>query len=298
MSDIDTKALLEAAKNFGDVDVHEITRGTEESVLIAAVPQGRALQSLKKYVDEYLKAPERRTGTATVTTVKSFIDLVNRFKDIDSAIFADNGSQPSLTAVLDYHPKETGSEHARWCQHRVAYQFPLSPEWLAWNGAASREMSMEAFAQFLEERIIDVRDPAQAGETPQEFAKQLGVVLATPQRLMELSRNLTIRIGQKATNAINLSSGEGKVSFEEKHEGENGAPLSIPGAFVIAIPVFKNGHIWEIPVRLRYRVAGGTVMWAIAPQRTEWLLDAVIKEACEEVEKETALPLFYGAPER
>lgn len=311
MADTDAKAIIEAARIYGDVQTFTVERGDTEQIPVAAVPQGRTLHNLKSFFDAYLPAPERRKGTATVTTVASFIDLVNRFKDQESVVFADNGDNPSLLAVLDYNPAEPSPEEAagggakagaaRFGEHRVAYRFPLSKEWVAWMEASKRAMSMADFAQFLEDRILDVRNPdeAKGNETIQAFVSQLGVALATPQKLMELSRGLTVNVNLKATQGINLTSGEGRLSFESKHTDEAGKEMSVPGAFVIAIPVFKLGPLWSIPVRLRHAVSqDGKVSWSIALQRTDWLLEAVIKEACEQVEAATLLPLFYGSPER
>jgi uncharacterized protein YfdQ (DUF2303 family) len=294
-------AILAAAKKFGETELFNL--GPHDDVDVLIVPDGRKVQSIKPLLDEYLSAPERRKGTATATTIRSFVDLTNRFKDTESAIFADNSPKtPRLIAVLDYNPAEASDpDHpgkARFGQHRVDYAFPVSSEWAAWTGKNGTDMGQGDFAQFLEDRIADVGNPGEAMTAARTFAAQVGITLASPQRLMELSRGLSIRVNAKVTQAVKLSSGEAQIGFEETHEEEGGGPVKIPGGFAIRIPVFRGGEAFEIPVRLKYRAQGGAIIWSYSLQRTDNIWDLVIAEACQFVEKETGLPLFYGSPEK
>ncbi|MDE8453326.1 DUF2303 family protein, partial [Klebsiella pneumoniae] len=81
--------------------------------------------------DQYRTNPLRRAGTATMLSLDSLIDHVNRFKDADTVVFADDSrSAPSMTAVLDYH-RAGASGDPRFGKHRSLYAFPLSDEWKA-----------------------------------------------------------------------------------------------------------------------------------------------------------------------
>jgi uncharacterized protein YfdQ (DUF2303 family) len=293
------QAIINAVRENSAVEVISNETDGGRKLAIASVPQGRSLVDLKPYMDKLLLAPERRTGTATATTLKSFVALVNRFKDKESAVFADNSKAPKLVAVLDYNPAEGEVPgRARFGQHRVEYAFPMSVEWQAWVGRADTQMNQADFAQFLEDRIADIGNPADATNTAKEFASQVGIALASPQRLMELSRGLSIRVSAKFTQAVKLSSGEAQIGFEETHEEEGGGPVKIPGGFAIRIPVFRDGDAFEIPARLKYKAQGQSVLWSYTLQRTEKVLDLVIAEACATVEEETEIPLFFGTPER
>ena len=149
----------------------------------------------------------------------------------------------------------------------------------------------------LEAHLLDVLDPATAGESIRAMAAQLGLPIASPQRLLELSRGLSIRVGSKVKQTVNLSTGEAQIGFEETHDGTDGAPLKIPGAFVVGIPVFRNGALYQMLVRLRYRVSGGSVVWFFAPQHADRIWDDAITGACAGAQEKTELPLFYGTPE-
>lgn len=296
MESNNAEPLIRAAKEYGSVDILVV-----DGKSVASVPSGRTLASFKKYLDEYLPQPERKKGTAKLTTLGSFIAHVNRHKDGNSVIFADDNAQkPALLAVYDYNESgPTGG--ARWGEHRAVYDFPVSDEWRAWQVSKSW-LAMDAFAAFLEERILDVMLPQDTadqklGDGIKEFAVNLGITLATPQRLMELSRGLQINVGSTVVQAINIGSGEGQIQFTEEHKGTDGAPIRIPGGFAIAIPVFRGGASYQIPVRLRYRVEKGSVVWNMSLQRVEACFADAIVEAAEQAAKETETPSMYGKPE-
>ena len=96
----------------------------------------------------------------------------------------------------------------------------------------------------------------------------------------------------------NLSTGEVQLSWEVEHRDDAGAPLTIPNMFLIGIPIFAYGAPYRIPVRLRYRVAGGgAVKWILQPYRPEVSLKHAFDEAVLKVETETGLAVLQGAPE-
>lgn len=292
----ENKDLIDAIEKYVGVQTIEAKRG-EQIADILVLPAGKTAQGIKKFLDEYRDRPERREGTATLTTLDSFIEHVNRHKDDNSAVFVDvaNTKDPKLVAVIDYN--EAGPKaQARFRRHQAIYQFPVSDEWKAWTGCKD-QMAQAAFAEFLEERIVDIMDPSAVGKAAKEFADTVGIKLAGPSRIMELSRGLSVRVNSKASNAINLSSGEGQVSFEETHQGQDGGPINIPGGFVIGIPVFRNGAPYSIPVRLRYRVQGGAVVWWFSLQRVDRVWDDAVGEAASAAKDKTGLPVFFGRPE-
>ena len=117
---------------------------------------------------------------------------------------------------------------------------------------------------------------------------------ATPQRLMELSRGLTIHDNQAATQNINLSSGEATLRFTSTHTDENNDPVKVPNLFLITIPVFNLGGLYLIAVRLRYRLAGTRLTWFYDLYRLEQTFDHAFDQAVKQAATETALPYFLG----
>lgn len=261
---------------------------------------GRAsvrLESVAKFCDEYRTNPVRRKGTAVLGDLDSLIAHVNRFKDDGSVVFADNDrDRPAITAVLDYH--KAGSDGTpRFGSHRSLYKFPVSPEWAAWVKENGQEMSQAAFAEFVEAHIVDVIEYSPECLSAKTFAEKCGVAFATPAQVMELSRGLAVNVEGKFSTALNLQNGVKQIQFSESHTGENGAPLKVPGAFLVGIPVFRGEARYQVCVRLRYRKQGPALVWIMELWRHEEVFDAAIRGACDKVKEATELPLLYGSPE-
>lgn len=251
--------------------------------------------------DEYRLNPRTREGSATLTSIESLIDHVNRFKDADSALFAvDDRANPSITAVLDYHRAGAAAE-PRFGRHRSLFQFPLSDEWKAWTKSDGETFSMGEFAAFLEDRIIDVLDliPGEDSlpEDMQRFVNTVGGSIASPSKLIELSVGLKVNEQSAVKEAINLSSGEAQVQFIAQHVDDAGQPLRVPGLFLIGIPVFRHGPHYRIAARLRYRKTPVGLVFFYQLWRADRVFDHSFREACERVRVETDLPMLFGKPE-
>jgi len=268
---------------------------------VLAVPKGIELHSVKKFFDEYRTAPERRAGTANFQELASLVAHANRFKDKDSALFASvNPHGSTLTSVLDYHRQNEGEGEGspRFGKHRGLYAFPASDEWEAWTEQDGKPLEQAEFAAFLEDRIQDVADPDGAFASAKKFAEALGIPqFASPSKLLELSRGLTVHVGDKVTNKIDLGSGEVTMHFETTHTDGAGGPVKVPRAFLVQIPVFRAGQLYQLAVRLRYRASGGRVTWSYDINGADRAHDDAFREACELAAEQTALPLFYGTPE-
>lgn len=301
----DVRAAIETVERLASptaVGADTVARGE-----LFVVPDGLKVLDLKPHLDARLERPVRIAGTARLSTLMSFVEHVKRFADPATAIFAvADPKSPKLIAVFDYHeprPEREGEgsaitkNRARFGAHRGEYAFPLSAEWQAWAKIDGQELPQAAFASMLEDRIADVVDPASIGEGAKETATVLGISLATASSLLALSRGLSLRVDAKVTQAINLSSGEASIGFEETHAAKDGGPLKVPSGFVIGVPVFRAGTVYSIVARLRYRIANGAVMWRVVLHRPDAVFDHAFAGSCAEAEKDTGTPLFYGTPE-
>jgi hypothetical protein len=285
-----------------------------DSPSVLVLPSGLQAYSIKRYLDEFRTAPERRKGTAFLVELESFIEHVRRFKDVDSALFAGpDDEEPDLTAVFDYHRRcnvpivgadgeELGASPVegapRFGEHRAVYQFPLADEWKAWTAQHGKPMAQGEFATWLEDRIVDVADPDGAFASAKQFAHALGIPsFAAPNRLLDLSRGLTVHVDERAQAKVNPSTGETTVFYQAEHNNESGAPLAVPRAFIIQIPVFRAGVAYQLPVRLKYRLGGGKLAWFYELHDARKAFDDAFREACERAAEATGLPLFYGSPE-
>lgn len=296
---MEAEVVADLARKAVEPMLVQLTRPEDSSAApVLVLPEGHEAHGIKAFLDEYLERPERRTGTAVLEELASFIAHVKRFADEDSVVFAKR-QPPGLLAVLDYH--EMGAIGApRWGQHRAFYAFPLADEWKAWLAAngPGKAMTQAAFAEFIESRIVDVRDPEAMGENTRARLASIGATAAPPWRLLNLSRGLAIRAGVSVQNVVNLATGEAQIEYVTTHQDANGRALDVPSAFVIAIPVFQRGTPYEIAVRLRYRLREGVISWFYEMLGHEVVFEDAFRGACEEAEERTALPLYYGSPEQ
>jgi len=295
--------------------------GTE--VTLVAMPDGNAglrFHDTSQQLNAARKNPLKRDGRASFTRLDSFIAHVNRFKSGETALFAEDsmrgGENPRITAVIDYHDRVNGEgapaePSPRWGQHKSVYTFPVSDEFKTWTEIDGQPMDQTLFAEFLEDHVVDVMavpdflkaesqgadDISAADRALLDLMLKIQGRPCGPEKLMELSRGLKVFSQEKVVNSTNLSSGEGQIQFATEHTDADGKPLKVPNMFLIAIPIFRGGAPYRIPVRLRYRKSGPALMWSLVLHNLDLVCDHAVTEACDRAAKETDLPLFYGFPE-
>ena len=251
--------------------------------------------SVKQKLEEFRLFPERKAGTAKALTLQSFVDLVNRHKTENTAIFANSDwRKPSVVAVIDYHAVAPDGDPA-WLKHRVSYEFPLSQPWQEWVGQNGEKMDQVDFATYLEDHIADLSSPEDAERA--DYERTFGTKMATPAELIQLSRGLQVFSGVQVKNAVTLQSGEASIVFEEEHRDAAGNRLQVPGLFILSIAPFFMGDLVRIPVRLRYRLVTGRLTWFFQIYRPDLAVTDRVRADLDIIRRDTALPVFEGAPE-
>lgn len=286
---------------------------SRDTVLV--VPTGYEVKSVKPLLDEYRTRPQLRAGTTELHDLASFIAWTNRHKDVGSVIYASNGSEPKLVAVIDHDDSgpeighlegEGESGSARFMRHRGLYKFPMSREWQEWMAVHRKPLGTAQFAEFLERRIGDVVPPpyvvddvtgetrfASADPEIRKLAEMLGKKFASATDLAKLMRGIEINIDSKAVSRIDRDTGEHHIEYAEAN-GQGVDRVKPPNAFLIAIPVLDNGQPFLIAVHLRYRPSSGTINWTMELHQPERVFEEVFKAALEEVLSETGLAPLRG----
>lgn len=251
--------------------------------------QNGEVKDLKSFAEQWRTGPERKKGTATVSTLQSFIDLVQRHKTDHSAIFAKTSwPHPSLTAVIDYH--EVGQGSPGFGQHRINYAFPVTDEFTAWMQQDAKAMKQDEFAAFIENRIAEIATP---NDEDKRYSDLFQTPFATPADMMMLSRGLEVHVASAVKAQHTLASGEKEIVFTEEHDTK----IVVPGLFMVSVPAFLDAQPVRLPARLRYRVSGGSIVWFYQLYRWKELLRAAVVDDVGVVEAETGLPAYEGAPE-
>lgn len=302
------------------ITLHHPLDGTQAPVVVLSTDKGMIIKTIDELFNPYRSQPLRRQGTAEMKDLKSFINHVKRFQDEDSALFGiPDKKAPALLSVLDYHQKvnievsdadgmvtveKTASPRPRFGGHRTTYKFPLSPEWSAWTAKDGDAMEQGEFAAFIEERALDILpapifagDLSAADQELKRLADLLNGRFAGPERMMELSRGLSIYEASRVVNVTNIASGEGQVVFMEEHQDGEGRPIAVPNLFCIGIPVFEGDVPYRLVVRLRYRKNGSRIVWFYQLYRHDLVFNDAFNNACLRAQTFTGLPLFIGQPE-
>jgi hypothetical protein len=270
--------------------------------------------------DTLLKAeptPRARTGTTEVAAVDSFIAYIHRFKEPNSVIFA-NKAEMKLTTIFDYHdrldappvtkdPDKPWVPMPRWGRFRSVFAFPQSRAYQTWTGKNKVPMGQAEFAEFLEENILDLFDPAglvldpeapgaSSDENIRNIAGQLGLKLGTPNEVLTVSRGLSLKSEETVTGAINLTTGEMQVSYAQQNNSDEKSLVVVPSGFIIALPIFEGGGWYKLLVRLRYRKVEQKIKWHFDVFQLTKAFEVAFAEECAAVSSAVDLPLFYGKP--
>jgi len=281
-------------------------------VNVARNPGGDLSFALQEQIDARRPNPRVRQGRAVLTSLDSLIAHINRFGDGDSAVFAnDDRKHPSLLAVLDYHRADalnsddeaagtTTHGEYRHGKHRSYFEFPVSDEWNSWHAKDGEAMGMAEFSNFLEDNLLDIAEVEKVPASAERFVETNGGMknIADWHGLTKLAKGLRIDENSTVSQAVNLSSGEGELTISNVNDTEvGGVKVKVPTMFFVDIPIFREGAIYRLPVRLRYRKGSGGVAFWYDLWRSDRCFTDAFSEAVDRVRKETPAQVFFGTPE-
>jgi uncharacterized protein YfdQ (DUF2303 family) len=244
--------------------------------------------------DSYGLSPRHTSAQRIVTDAASFVAYVNRHRLPGTEVFAHTSSS-SVIAVIDSHE---GTDHLPgWQKHKLTLGLEHSKAWLAWTardlGAVERAwMDQQQFAEFIEERALDVIEPDHA-------------------RLIELATKFEATTKVEFGSAVRLDNGEVKFEYTETvgpRKGNKGG-IDLPKELKLGLRPYIGGPIYYVFASLRYRIRGEGLVLGIALQRPENILEAafadIVSEIRDGIEAKDGrpghpgigdVPIFYGRP--
>ena len=243
----------------------------EEGNLFVLVPQGYELEQISVRDPKLL----RIQSSAMFHDEGSFISYVKRYADPRTRLCAETGRQsgnyPYIKAIFDYHqPKDP--QHG---QHTALFRPTYSEEWSRWTKASGVAMPQANFAEYVEENRRDIVQP--------DAAFLLDIVSKF-----------------RATKKIDFNSvvyqpnGDVTLGWDERTEGANGQPVTMPTALDLGIPVFFKGARYSVPVFLRYRLAEGKLAFTLKIDRGDYIEQAAFDDITTKVAKETEIEIYMG----
>ena len=245
-----------------------------------AVPGDRKIVKLPVFQPN---AP-RKAGTFTFNDVNDFVAFLLDHKNADmSRVFMSAAGldvvPPSVTAtcILDFH-EAGGQDRAGWGQFLAVLKLRVDERLAVWLNAISaasgnQGMGQEEFAAFIEQNAQAVVHPAAAD-------------------IMNIALKLEGTVGAKFTALRDLDRADRTLHYEET---TSTGDVVVPRLIVIRVPIFENGPLHEIEVRLGFKIqpSGAALFWLRAP-----LLRVILREAVAEVRNiiitEAELPVYLG----
>lgn len=214
-------------------------------------------------LDEYSPIPRHRRANRVVTDARSFVEYVNRHKIDGTEIYAHTNSS-SVVAVIDSHESAVGNPGLQKHQLRLALE--KSKPWLAWEKADGHLFAQDEFADFLEDRYLDVREPA-------------------PALLIDIATTFQAKTNVDFNSGVRLDSGDVRLTFEEKTTAKAGqkGDIEIPKRIELVIRPYIGGPIYSIWASFRYRLRGGSVFLGFKLERPENILDAAFADIVAEI---------------
>lgn len=241
----------------------------EKAGVFTVVPKGYELKSL----EEYLPSPLRIKQNVLLHDADSFIAYVIAFKlPAVSRIFFD-GEDEEFNAILDYHEAQTPA----WCNHTATFKPRRSVEFETWMGANRKHMTQVDFARFLEENMPDVVDPNSAD-------------------LLQVALTFEAKKSVEFSSGVRLNNGQIQFQYDEVVRGTaQKGTIEIPEQFVLGIPIHVNGPAYRIPVRLRWRLQEGKVIFWYEVVRPHRFIEDALKEIRDRIAVETTTVLLAGS---
>lgn len=239
-------------------------------------------------------APKIITQAVKVQDVASLMNYVNRFKNSDSALFADI-LLSIILGVIDYHNApigETGADLkpvAQHTKHTVSLQIPHSIEWQTWKTIDGTLMSHVDFSNHLEENAMDILPLGEMRD------RSGNVIEDAPTSILELCRELQVKSGYKVSGDVR-NGDYVSIAMAKDDDVTTKKDVQLPVSIDLNIPVYFGEQPVHMVAFLRRRVVEGSLKLGIKLQRPEQVRQDEFKRIVSEIEQGVMLPTLYGKP--
>lgn len=236
-----------------------------------------------RFIDETFDRPHHKTGTVQLQDARGFLQFFETFAGEDAQIYATLKPAVKFVAVLNENGGKASND-AAWRDHRAELTLAMSDEWTAWlnkNGMTNKFDGGVDFAEWLEDRLVDVISPPN------------GV-------LQEIALNIKVTSNIAYRQAARLTDGKIQFNYEDMVDGVAGknGELAIPEKFVIEIPIFQGfeQRMYSINARFRYRLVGGRLSIWYELERPAKVLETAFFDVWKQIEDATNKKILLGTP--
>jgi uncharacterized protein YfdQ (DUF2303 family) len=264
----DMEAVIAAAQRA--VEAKPVTAGD-----IIHLPATGAYAHKIEDLEPFLAAPRRKRGQCEVYTAESFAHYINDHKSPAARIFADvSPTHPEIVGVLNAHD----ADGPGWHDHRVRLAFRETPEWVRWKAKNNQRMSQIEFAEFVEENLRDIREPAGAD-------------------MLEVAQTLNAKRDVSFKQGTQIANGQVNLEYNEKIEGTAGRSgnIQIPTQMVLGISPFEGTEPYKVIARFRWRIDPESRQLKVwySLERLPDIVAAVVRDSIKVIEG-AGVPVLYG----
>lgn len=252
-----------------------------EGRTFVAVPSGGGTFKLEQITSPNkadVLMPKTVTQHVRMQTAESLADYINRFKNTDTMLFADIASD-TIVSVIDYHkmPENNADPAAALTVHRATLSLPKSLEWQTWTRASGQLMTHVAFATFLEENAVDVKNPVGAD-------------------LLELCRDL--QVAQNVNFGSTVRMGDlTQVNYQKDQDALSKGSIALPQSIMLSIPVYFGEPAVPVVAFMRRQIEDGKLKLGIQLSRAENVRQDEFHRVVDWINDEVkSLTTVYGTP--
>lgn len=268
-ADNDTYAAITAGVTLAKPSVLD----TEE-VYSRILPAGATGQILD--LEKYLPAPRRTHGMVALQAVDDLVRYVMRHDDPASTTLWVDETAHVVCAVLNDHTQE----RAQWGDHRARLALRLTPEWKHWTSKDGELLNQIAFAEHIEDGLMEIVDPPGA-------------------EMLEVAQSIQGSRNADFSQAHRLSDGNIGATYMETTSAKAGqrGEIEIPERFTLAIAPFLGEEPVELRARLRWRLRDAHLELGYKLERPDRVIRDVIDAIADRLSKQfDESRVFVGTP--
>lgn len=234
----DAQTILEAGRQLAravkQVDIYEDPDGGFPMLF---VPDGYDVVD----VEEHLPRPFRLKQSVSLDTPDALVTYLKEFGDKERTIVFVDRASGTYRAAIDYH-----RAHAEpsWKGHNATLALVQTQAWKDWQGANLQAKNQFDFAQFIEDHIPEIADPAGG-------------------LLMDLIMSFEAHRSAQFASTVRLNDGTVRLTFNEEISGSRqGGEVNVPTTFKLYLAPYEGTASRIITARLRYRLQGANLqLW-------------------------------------
>lgn len=214
-------------------------------------------------VARYADAPYRNAGTVKLLTLDDF-----------KAFVTGRAVSDQTYIFVHHHEVRAVFNMGSWQDDVAVFPLTHTPEWLAWTQRDESSFRQDAFCDFLEDHLKEIKEPCGA-------------------ELLELVSDFRQMTHVEYGSSYRGSDGQVMLEYKERKEGAGGREMALPAEFVLHLPVIKGAEAmttYVMKARLRVRVDNETRKLALQYKlvRPDIPQDNAISDLVEHLR--TALP--------